>query len=340
MNPNLLLFTGVNRQGAVRGTGRSHLSWIRILLFSCVILATGVNNAQAILRRSDRSEVQYATLAERYPAVCLVCADGKGLASGTLIAPRWVLTAAHVVDPWTLKSEWVKSSVESKWSVLFAGSQEVSVKRFIEYPGYSNKDGGVDIALLELDSPVEGIAPIPCYTGSDELGRQITLVGFGGTGTIETGGPKGAAAMKFLKTPAQQRVKLAGTDVIIEMSDRYFLTRVDRPEQATDLEAGFSGGDSGGPTLIHVDGQEYVAGLMGWTASIPVSADPTLPYGNLLAFHRVSYAAQWIEDTSGVSFGAVRHERTVLLVAGVVLFVTAGWILGRKFLSRRTGSSM
>jgi hypothetical protein len=87
--------------------------------------------------------------------------------------------------------------------------------------------------------------------------------------------------------------------------------------------------------LIEVDGQPYVAGIIRWTASPPQSPSAVLPYGKLMAFHRVSYAAQWIEDTTGVNFGTVRHERTVLLVAGAALLVGAGWTLTRSFLTRR-----
>lgn len=306
------------------------LGWLRVV-FGLIALLMIATDAHAILRRSDRSEDDYIALGKRYPAVCMICSDGKLTGSGTLIAPRWVLTDAHVVDPWQLKNKtWVKSTVEKRWSVVFSRSQEIVVKRCIEYPGYANSTGGFDAALLELADPVEGIAPIPCYIGNQEVGRQITLVGFGGTGTFETGGPKGPAVVEFIKIPNLQRDKWAGTDIVIENRDKFFLTRVDPAETATELEAGFSGGDSGGPALIDVNGQTYVAGLIGWTASIPPGTDPNLPYGRLHGFHRVSYAARWIEDTSGVSFGAPRPVRTAVLVAGIILLAAGGWYFRRR----------
>jgi hypothetical protein len=121
----------------------------RLLLGLTALLVFRVESATAILRRPDREDASYLALAERFPAVCLVCADGLGAGSGTLITSRWVLTAGHVVDPWNLTSagQWVKSNTNHQWSVLL-GKQENRVKRVIEYPGYSCKDGGIDLALL------------------------------------------------------------------------------------------------------------------------------------------------------------------------------------------------
>src|SRR5262245_26103184 len=50
--------------------------------------------AQAIMRRHDAPDSAYRALV---PSVHPCCVVG-GIANGTLVGPRWVLTAAHVAD--------------------------------------------------------------------------------------------------------------------------------------------------------------------------------------------------------------------------------------------------
>ena len=293
----------------------------RLLLGLTALLVFRVENATAILRRPDREDANYLALAERFPAVCLVCADGVAAGSGTLIASRWVLTAGHVVDPWNLTSagQWVKSKANHQWSVLF-GKHENRVKRVIEYPGYSCKEGGTDLALLELDTPVDSVVPISIFVDENEMGKTITLVGFGVTGTFETGPPQGAEAVKFSAIPARMRAKRAGTNVIISVSHEDLETRIDPLESATDLEASIAGGDSGGPALVQVGGQMYVAGVISSGPHRPPSEDPAGVYGDRVGFVRVSSFARWVEDTTSEDFGVVRVER-MAVVSGLVLLM-------------------
>ena len=53
-----------------------------------------VIGASSLGLRHDLKEAQYIEFGEQFPAVCQVA----GLGSGTLIAPQWVLTAAHVPE--------------------------------------------------------------------------------------------------------------------------------------------------------------------------------------------------------------------------------------------------
>jgi V8-like Glu-specific endopeptidase len=86
-----------------------------VLLLATLLTQSSV--ALAILVRSDRDMAQYVSSAEKFPAVCLLCLDEIAGGTGTLIAPQWVLTAAHVVDPWSPRvgGTWVKDKSEHRW---------------------------------------------------------------------------------------------------------------------------------------------------------------------------------------------------------------------------------
>ena len=60
-------------------------------LIASAALASLPLPAGAILIRPDRDDAEYLELATRYPASIALPAGGEGV----LIAPRWVLTAAH-----------------------------------------------------------------------------------------------------------------------------------------------------------------------------------------------------------------------------------------------------
>ena len=44
-----------------------------------------------------------------------------------------------------------------------------------------------DIAIYQLSQPVVGVTPSPIFTGTPQVGDELTLVGFGAGGTGDTG---------------------------------------------------------------------------------------------------------------------------------------------------------
>ncbi len=239
-----------------------------------VLLATDFP-AGAILIRPDRKDEDYRALAERHPASCLIgLPDGEG----TLIAPRWILTAAHIAE--------AVRTAPSRPRPEFLGVA-YEIEEIFVHPKWT-KRGPHDIGLLKLKTPVSGVTPVPIYRGSDEVGRVATIVGHGYTGTLAAG-PKPKSEW--------DRSKRAATNKIVIAREAFIGFLVDPPETATDLEGTGGPGDSGGPAFIEEDGRIFVAGVSSATDdsnSNGIVGD----FGDREIFTRVSSFAEWIDETT------------------------------------------
>lgn len=274
----------------------------RYLLLALLALSSA---AGAVVIRNDVDDARYRIPASAFPAL----ADMPGEGHGVLIAPQWVVTAAHAAPMQGMDANVTLGGVARK------------VERVITYPHYtrlpealvkdalaSGDPSGIhaflassdDIALIKLASPVNDVAPVPLYRGSGEIGKVAQIIGKGATGNGTEGqDPHGS----------HRTVLRRASNTITGANGRYLWYRFDAPPAGLPLEGVLGSGDSGGPLLIEDNGTKQLAGLASWITGAPGHAlDPGF-YGQSAYNVRISRYIGWIESVMCAGSGSLLPVR-------------------------------
>jgi hypothetical protein len=267
-------------------SGRSlptHAAMRPALLLSLLLFAS---TADAVVIRHDVDDARYRVSDTELPALVDLPHEGHGV----LIAPQWIVTAAHA-------TRW--HPIEE---VMLAGECR-KVERLVVHPGYRPLPkelqtgdaaktiawlaGSDDIALIKLAEPASGAAPVALYREADELGRQVMFYGKGATGNgLDGQAPQG---------PNRTALRRA-YNTIIGAHGRWFGYRFDA-DAAEPLEGMLGNGDSGGPVLIRVGDEWRLAGLASWKhVEGELGQFRAGLYGQTAYQVRISHDARWIED--------------------------------------------
>jgi hypothetical protein len=254
------------------------------LLFAVAVLAASLP-AAAILIRPDRDDAEYQELATKYPAAVLLNApDGEGV----LIAPRWILTAAHMV----------KALEELKpLPRITIGKRSFEIQSMHANPDYRKGNPASDIGLIYLKRAVDtdDVEPVLLYKEKDEGGKTVIIVGHGYTGKI--GG-------KPLPKEQWDRKKRAAINTIERVSPRTLGLKIKPPEEASDLQGAAAPGDSGGPAFVETPDGVRVIGIGSATDDTNANGIVGDP-GDWEIHVRVSFFVPWIE---AVMVGVARDE--------------------------------
>ena len=254
------------------------------------VLLTSVS-AQAVVVRHDVAAETYKAV-ERPEALF----DMRHQGHGVLVAPQWVVTAAHLIF------------YDYRGKTITLGDEEYEVEHVIFHDGYSKPEKGLfsgysgpsqdylrnnhDIALVKLKKPVQGVVPAEIYQGNGEAGSRLDLYGKGNTGTGLTG--------QLAKSGGET---LRHATNIVDSADRQWLYYdFDQGNAALDKEGIQGDGDSGGPAFAEIDGQRQLIGLVSWDVYDGEIADfKGGLYGMAGALVRLSYYKDWIKDVQSWS---------------------------------------
>src|SRR5215217_5035746 len=151
------------------------------LVACCAALAVAASPTQAVVGGTDAAP-------GAYPAVAEITFGASFLCTGTLIAPKWVLTAGHcgsitgvaVGTP----AGWPPQLIDVRIGSVKPGQGEkVPVRRVVVEPNYL-VNAGYDITLLELATPSTKAPSRVVGAAGGSLwapGTMETIVGFGTT---------------------------------------------------------------------------------------------------------------------------------------------------------------
>lgn len=258
----------------------------RLLLLALLVASF---NASAVVIRDDVDDSEYRVPASELPAL----ADLPGEGHGVLIAPQWVITAAHAV---TWQSE-IKQ-------VTINGTAR-DVERLVIHPGYKKPPQEIleqalatwdwtlfrvvlsssdDIALLKLAQPVTDVPPVGINKSAGEFGQVIKILGKGATGNGITGYEFSSSHRTELRRAYNEVTSAHG---------RWFCYVFDKPSDALPLEGGSGSGDSGGPVLMQAGKEWLLAGLTSWADPQSTVRTPGR-YGQISCNVRLSHYKDWI----------------------------------------------
>lgn len=258
--------------------------------------------------------------------VSLHRSDGFAYCGGSLIAPDYVLTAAHC----TLGAEQL-SFITVGTTDNVVGGIKVNVEQVHQYKDYNDSSGVAvnDFAVLKLSENVTGITPIKLANSQALPGKDYTIAGFGRL-FDPYGPPPAGKTVDDSRTTKMMEAQVTVVDSAVcksalgtygQFFDETVMICTD-PKQKTDA----CNGDSGGPLFL--GNVQY--GIVSWGIGCASGTTPGV-------YADVSSAYNWIQsildhpdtpnekNTAPASRGPRQHVATLLsasiLLLGVHLFV-------------------
>ncbi len=201
---------------------------------------------------------QYATEGQ-YPWIADLRTGGQHFCGAALIAPQWVLTAAHCLDGMSASNISVRLNTVNTVGPLNAnGGEQRSVSQLFSHPQYNgNITLGYDIGLIKLSQPITSIAPISVVQTMDTANAYQTNapVKIAGWGLENPNAFFGPDRMKWVNSKVYDFTTCSS---LVPLSNNIFCIGY----TANEAQSGAGAGDSGGPAWRINNGSNEIIGLV------------------------------------------------------------------------------
>lgn len=227
-----------------------------------------VDTADQDIVRGDTDNGHLAVMALEIPRL-----DGTDtLCTGTLYAPHTIVTAAHCLENAAAVFAYFGNNFNVDLGQL--ADDPATWKNFRlavdwqAHPSWDRTTLNADIAIIHIDRDVP-FAPIkldPYEVGASQLNKPADIVGYGATGVDATGAPVNAYLKRHGLTTYQGSPKASPLPPhphpgLSNPSIRAQLMQF----AGSGRNANACFGDSGGPALMPVSGDQRIVGVASWT---------------------------------------------------------------------------
>ncbi len=276
--------------------------------------ASADDDNEMIVAGSEAPEGKYPYQVRLYSSM----EDDIGFCGGSIIAPQWVLTAAHCMTDGDFAKGPTTAHKPSDVVVGYGSNdriktKKIAVEKVIVNPNYLAKGraGKIDLTLLKLKQPIANPKVIVAFANPDSdkkylvPGAKVTITGWGALwdaydedvkALMAELGPENEMMLKW-----QAPLKLR--EVEVEALDTPTCNAAYQQIQGEVWDSEICGiykgttkaqchGDSGGPIVVPADvpGGLLQVGVVSWSVKCATAGTPSI-------FARVSSSADWINDT-------------------------------------------